>query len=116
MNRNPLAESNSAGFGENETSRIPLCAVPASSLPGLSPSRGSLPAGYVCAWSAETESDSASMATSACIVRAVPIRRSSSCVPGGRAGKDSRVRPLDQHLLHDADFGGLYGLDVISKH
>src|SRR5512146_1311168 len=106
MNRNPLAESNSAGFGENETSRIPLCAVPASSLPGLSPSRGSLPAGYVCAWSAETESDSASMARSACMVRAVPIRGSYSCVTGGSEEKVSRVRTHDQHLLNVADFGG----------
>src|SRR5512146_607874 len=112
MNRNPATESNWGGFGENETSRIPLCAVPASYMPGLRPSRGSLPLGYVCAWSAACgrASESASVAASARIGSR-----------GKREGEEGRRRSASvgqvrQHLLHHADLGGLDGLNVVGKH
>src|SRR5437016_6270381 len=49
MKDRPCVESNSAGFGENDTRRMLLAAVPASNRPGLRLLRGSEALGYVCA-------------------------------------------------------------------
>src|SRR5215475_5376791 len=110
MNVRPEVESNSIGLGENETSFIPRCATPASSLPGLSPLRGSGAFGYVCAIAtgAEERTNSAAMAS---VWRAVPISRGSG---GGLSG--SIVRQLVEHGVHRPDLGRLHGLDVARKH
>jgi hypothetical protein len=74
MKVSPRTESNSAGFGVNETRRIPLCAAPASSIPAFNPFRGSLPVGYVCATSAGATASETVKAV-LYILRAFPIGR-----------------------------------------
>src|SRR5690349_17873622 len=87
-----LVVSNSAGFGVNETSFMPLAAVAASSFPGLSPSRGSLPVGYVCACSAGAAASA--NATTIAATRVILIRRCSVCW----------LLRVGEHLMHERDF------------
>src|SRR5262245_23593272 len=106
MNVRPASVSNSAGFGVNETSRMPLAAVPASNFPALSPLRGSLPVGKVCATSVGATA-SVNIVASAYILRAFPISRCSMCGLGDLLSV--------QHLVHGVDLRGLHGLDVVRE-
>src|SRR5215831_10878669 len=116
MNVSPDVESNCGGFGENETSFIPLCAMPASSLPGLSPLRGSGAVGYVCATSAGAQ-DSTRAAASVSVLRAVPISRSSSGEVVQKCFKCSSIaRHRVEHGVHRCDLGGLHRFNVVRKH
>src|SRR6185503_18390725 len=121
MKVRPCAESNWTGFGVNDTSRMPLNASPASSLPALRPLRGSFPVGYVgpCttravegsgaalsdAWCEHPVAANASRVTAVVILRTCSISEAPVVV-----SKDI------EHLFHDADLGGLYGLHVIRKY
>src|SRR6476469_3276091 len=107
MNVSPRVVSNCAGFFENETRRMLRAATPASNLPDLSPLRGSLALGYVCAARSE---GTPSSATSANILRDDIIGDSSGW---GRVG--SLVGQLRQHPVHRADLRGLNGDDIVRE-
>src|SRR5262249_7381903 len=96
-----------AGFLENETSRMLLAASPPSRRPGLSPLRGSLLLGYVCAARSDGRTRDA---TNANALRARCIERLRLA-----AGWGLLLGQLWQQLAHGADLGGLHRHHVIRE-